>query len=144
MTARDSAPQPAPTCSVVSSREIVTAVPFVALCWMPVQGRRLLALLVAVLCIVARLAVEPASASSADEVKALAGPGVVCRTSADAEPEREGPQAPDGADDHGRTPGSFASVALLGPRGAARAVATAGERRGDPKASRGPPSLVMG
>jgi hypothetical protein len=107
-----------------------------------VLGRRLLALLVAVLCIVVRFGVE-AEGPNADEAKALVGPGLVCRISADAGAEPEGPDAPEGLDEPLRTPGSLARVALHDPWRAFRGRTAACERRGDPKASRGPPSLVV-
>jgi hypothetical protein len=104
-------------------------------------GRRVLALLVAVLCIVARIGVE-ADGSPADEVKALAGPGLLCRTSPGATAEPMG-SAPDDLVESLRAPGPFAAIAPRGPSQAPAAVGPAGDRRGDPKASRGPPSLVV-
>jgi hypothetical protein len=110
-------------------------------------GRRLLALLVAVLCAVlgtvARLGVlEGGGKSPADGVEALAGPGLVCRTSSQAAAEPVG-SAPDDHVDSLRAPGSITCVALIGPWCAPRAVGPARDRRGDPKASRGPPSSLV-
>jgi hypothetical protein len=104
-------------------------------------GRRVLALLVAVLCIVARIGAE-ADGSRADEVEALAGPGLLCRTSPEVNAEPVG-STPDGLVDSPRPPDTFACIAPRGPVWAPRAVGPAGDRRGDPKASRGPPSLVV-
>ena len=105
-------------------------------------GRRLLALLVAVLCIVVRFGVE-AEGPNADEAKALVGPGLVCRTSADASAEPEGPGALEGLDEPLGTPRSLDRVTLHDPWRAFSGRTSACERRGDPKASRGPPSLVV-
>jgi len=110
-------------------------------------GRRLLALLVAVLCIVARFGLDAgvvaeSPAEPAEGVEALAGPGLLCRTSPDAPAEPVG-SAPDGRVDSQRTPGSSAHITPCGPWQAPRALGPARERRGDPKASRGPPSSVV-
>lgn len=111
-------------------------------------SRRLRAFLVAMLCalcimcIMARLGVE-ARGARADEVQALAGPGLVCRTSSDAEPEPERPVPVDGLDEPRRGVGSSACIAAYEAWRAFGAAATARERRGDPKASRGPPSFVV-
>lgn len=105
-------------------------------------GRRLLALLVAVLCIVARLGLESEGDSPADGVEALAGPGLVCRTSSQAAAEPVGSE-PDDRVDALRAPASFARVPPSGPWQAPRAVGPAHDRRGDPKASRGPPSSLV-
>ena len=105
-------------------------------------GRRLLALLVAVLCIVARLGVESGGGSPADGVEALAGPGLVCRTSSQAAAEPLGSE-PDDQVDALRAPSAFSRVTPSGPWQAPRAVTLARDRRGDPKASRGPPSSLV-
>lgn len=105
-------------------------------------GRRLLALFVAVLCIVARVGLE-AGGSSADEAKAFGGPGLVGRTAPDVGAEPEGSDAPDGLVDSSSIPSGLACVAVFGPWRASGAVSPVHERRGDPKASRGPPSFVV-
>lgn len=105
-------------------------------------SRRLLALLVAVLCIVVRLGVE-AEGPHADEAKALVGPGLVCRMSADAAADPEGPDVPEGLNEAPNAAGSHARVALAEAWRASLGQGPAHERRGDPKASRGPPSLVV-
>lgn len=105
-------------------------------------GRRLLALIVAVLCIVARVAVE-SGGSPVDEAKALGGPGLVGRTAPGSASELEGSDGPDGLVHASGLPGGLASVAQLGPWHASRLLAPTHQRRGDPKASRGPPSFVV-
>jgi hypothetical protein len=107
-----------------------------------VLSRRLLALLVAVLCIVVRFGVE-AEGPHADEAKALVGPGLVCRMSADAAAGPDGPDLPEGSSELPRAAGSLAHVALHDPWPASSGQVPVLARRGDPKASRGPPSLVV-
>lgn len=105
-------------------------------------GRRLLALLVAVLCIVARFGLQ-GGGSPADEAKALGGPGVVGRTSPDVTSEPEGSDAPDGLVAASSSPSGLACFALRGPWRTNGLVSPVCQRRGDPKASRGPPSFVV-
>ena len=104
-------------------------------------GRRLLVLLVAVLCIVARFGVD-GGGSPADEAKALGGPGLVGRTSPNVASEPEGSDSPDGVVDASSAPGGLACFGLRGPWQASGLVAAVHPHRGDPKASRGPPSFV--
>lgn len=105
-------------------------------------GRRLLALIVAVLCIVVRVGAG-AGWAPVDEAKALGGPGLVGRTAPDVASEPEGSDAPDGLIHASSVSGGLASVALLGPWRASGLPGLTRARRGDPKASRGPPSFVV-
>jgi hypothetical protein len=115
----------------------------VALCCPSVLGRRILALLVAVLCIVVRLHVAADGVHAQEEARATAGPGFVCRMSHDGAVGLEGSPAPTASTETPWPWGSFARVALHGSRRGASNEAQARARRGDPKASRGPPSFVV-
>lgn len=105
-------------------------------------GRRLLALLVAVLCIAVRVGVQ-AGGAHADEIKALGGPALVYRMSSDVVAAIEEPAAPDESSDPPPSWSSLAVVALHGRVWVSSGAAPASERSGDPRASRGPPSLVV-
>lgn len=104
-------------------------------------GRRVLALLVAVLCIVARVAVE-ARGPVGHQVEAQAEPGLVGRSSSRLAAEPHGPEAPEGLAAGSHAAGSPARLAVGGPSEGSRGMAVAPARRGDPRASRGPPSFV--
>lgn len=116
--------------------------PFVALCCSRLAARRLLALLVAVLCIAGWLGVE-STVRRADEVSALAGPGVVGRTSPEVDVKPDGPAAPDGVVEwtHACDPGPCVGLHGLQPSSAGAAIVRS--RKGQPGAPRGPPLLVV-
>lgn len=105
-------------------------------------GRRLLALVVAVLCIVARLGMETGG-TSADEIRAFGGPALLGRTQSAGEVSLEGPEPPDGVPEPSRPPSLVACVAPCGACSAFHASSPARPRGGDPKVSRGPPSRVV-
>jgi hypothetical protein len=107
-----------------------------------VLGRRLLALLLAVLCIVGWVGMEP-SGSHANEVTALAGPRPVCGTKVGVGEQLEGPAAPDGLVDWIRALGPSARIGVQCPWNASEGAVPVHGRKGDPGAPRGPPSLVL-
>jgi hypothetical protein len=105
-------------------------------------GRRLLALVVAVLCIVARLGVEVGGAHD-DQVQALASPAVVGRSSFGAGEEPAGDDAPEGLVHTAHAARALACVTGLAPWLGRHGIAPARARGGDPKLPRGPPSFVV-
>lgn len=106
-------------------------------------ARRLLALLVAVLCIAGWIGVGGSGPRAEEEVSALAGPGLVYRSSADGDVRPEGPPAPDLLDPCLRDPVPLACARVLPPGVTTRAAARVRSRRGNPGAPRGPPLLVV-
>ncbi len=113
-------------------------------------GRRLVAFLVAVLCIAGWVGVRAVD-SRADEVAALAGPALVGRQAAGSETGNEGsecevdPQGPTPPDALLDAPSALPPVPVLGLGSSQgqRLAAPALGRRGNPGAPRGPPLLVV-
>jgi hypothetical protein len=108
------------------------------------MARRFFALLVAVVCIVTRIGVEASGPSaSADEVRALTDQDLVCRMSSDADPVPKPLEESVELALPLHVPGSSACLASRGSGWAVKMAPAARERRGDPRASRGPPSSVV-
>lgn len=123
-------------------REFVTARARLALSCVGMVGRRFLALVLAVLCIVGWARVQAAE-SHADELVVLAATGVVGRTATDPRVQPEGPTLTDAL--VGRSDPTLPAVrSIVGGSGeASDGVAPAPGRKGVPGAPRGPPLLVM-
>lgn len=107
-----------------------------------VAGRRVLAFVVAVLCIAARMALG-AGTSSRHEARTLDEPVLVGRVVPQAAVEPVEPEEPEALSGPAHPSLSSALLAPPEPLRAQPSAARLEARRGDPRASRGPPSVVV-